>query len=195
MSTQNCTYRSVVLKEGETFILPTGATVIGATNPDGFTSINDCVNTDNLETLQCYIAKVVLFDNGNNAGEFFEANPAYQNMIGFTFNDTFYSVSPTTPASSIYQPSATENIMKKMQDQIPAIVDYNGIYHDDGSNYNWMYIYQILTFPSIAENLFINLTADAENFSPGSTPYIVPFLPAADVDLGDAVLTSLCPES
>lgn len=47
-------YTSITLSAGESFVLPPGATVIGASDPGALTSVNDCLDLSNLETPECF---------------------------------------------------------------------------------------------------------------------------------------------
>ncbi len=128
-------------------------------------------------------------------GTWFEGINDPQKIAGFTYNGVFSAASGELrlgASGNIYSPSAPDNICQQIKDAIPAIISYNGVDYNNGSGTNFMVIYQIQTFPSVAENLFINIQTNAENFSPADAPYIIPFLPRASVDLGEATLPDLC---
>lgn len=52
MSTTNCITKSITLSPGEPFVLPAGATIIGATDVDAIDST--CADLTDLEEYQCY---------------------------------------------------------------------------------------------------------------------------------------------
>jgi hypothetical protein len=194
-----CSYQSVTLSAGEQFILPPGAVLVSASDINNITSLDNCLDTSNIEELKCYVARVIEYAQGaGGVGTWFEGQTSVQNpqrMPGFTYNGVFYSAAGEQRSfygGSIYNSSSSNFILKQIQAQIPGIVDYNSVWNQDNSDYNRLNFYQIKTFPSIAENLFINVEAGAEDFHPAYVPYVINFVPRENVDFGTASLASLC---
>ena len=65
MASVPCTYQSITLQTGQSFVLPPGATIIGVSDVALLTSENDCANFDNLEEYACY-ALVLTADQGQD---------------------------------------------------------------------------------------------------------------------------------
>jgi len=82
------TYKSVTLAAGESYILPPGATIISLSNPDIYSSENNCAPKDNVETLGCY--SIQIQESVSNGGD-----AAYNDIIvtGVKIGETFYSFS------------------------------------------------------------------------------------------------------
>lgn len=192
-TTLPCIYKAVTLQPGEQFTLPPGAQIIGSTDINSISSTCPLPDPSQLEELQCFIAKPVLYvNNEGGVGTWFEMATSggdRQRIVGFTFNDVFYPITPT----SNYNGGGASGILTKIQEQIPAVVNFTSTYWDDGSTYNWLYVWQIQTFPSVANNLFVNVTTDAENFNPSQNPYLIPFVPKALANTGGAPVPNLCP--
>jgi len=49
----SCLYKTINLRAGESFILPPGAEIIAASDPNLITPLNDCVSLDNLDQIVC----------------------------------------------------------------------------------------------------------------------------------------------
>lgn len=89
----SCTYQSVTLQTGDSFVLPPGATLISATDPNLLTSENGCADKDlaNLATVECY--KSTFADVDQLGGH----TPAYiiVTIVGISINGSLYPF--TTP--------------------------------------------------------------------------------------------------
>lgn len=185
-----CIVDSITLQPGTSFILPPGAVIIGTSNITSLTST--CADLTQIETPECYIAKVVLFNNSNGAGEFFEASgsngAAYQCLYGYSLNSADYPIGTCTGAVGGYYSTGLNpngingnptGFMGKLKAALPAITSYNGLGTSDGSSYNYLFVYQIKTIPSIGDNLEIIINASAENFITDAT-YRVKFVKRAN---------------
>lgn len=169
-SPTTCIYNTISISPSTSFVLPPGATIISVSD---ITSIaSSCADLNNLETPECYIAKVVLFDNTNGAGEFFEAD-GYQCLYGYSLNSVDHAIGTCTGAVGGYYSTGINpngingnptGFMGQLKAALPAITSYNGLGTNDGSTYNYLFVYQIKTIPSIGDNLEIIINASAENF-------------------------------
>lgn len=180
-----CIVNSITLQPGTSFILPPGSVIIGTSNISSLTST--CADLTQIETPECYIAKVVLFDNTNGAGEFFEAD-GYQCLYGYSLNSVDQAIGTCTGAVGGYYSTGLNpngingnptGFMGKLKAALPAITSYNGLGTSDGSTYNYLFVYQIKTIPSIGDNLEIIINASAENFITNAT-YRVKFVKRAN---------------
>lgn len=50
----SCIISTVTLQPGQSFVLPAGATIIGATDSGSITSVNDCADLTAIEDFTCY---------------------------------------------------------------------------------------------------------------------------------------------
>lgn len=184
-----CIIKSTTLVPGDIFVLPPGATMIGASDVESLEST--CVDLTDLEEMECYIAKVVIFDNDNGTGEWFEGYPSYQCISGYSLNGVQYDFATCgTPDAGYYHYAYSPgHFLYDLRTAIPGIIDSNGYGTNQGSTYNYMFVYQILTVPSIGDNLEIMITTSAESWDTNAG-YRVKFVKRADAT--GTLPTSLC---
>lgn len=165
----SCVFNTISISPGTSFVLPPGASIVNVSNLDSVTT--ECADLTNLETPECYIAKVVLFNNDNGTGEFFEGD-GFQCMYAYAINGIENTLGGCfRPDNGYYYPgppnivnSPNAGFLKYLKNLVPAITSYNGISTSDGSTKNFIFIYQVKTIPSIGDNLEILIKASAENF-------------------------------
>lgn len=182
--TTTCVYNTVSVNPGTSFILPPGASIISVSDVNSVTS--ECADLTNLETPECYIAKIVVYNNDNGAGEWFEAD-GYQCLYGYSLNGTDHPIGTCTgPIGGYYSTGISgatnanpTGFMGQLKAALPVITSYNGIGTSDGSTFNYLFVYQIKTIPSIGDNLEIIVNTSAENFITDAT-YRVKFVKRAN---------------
>jgi hypothetical protein len=91
-----CTYQSITLQAGESFILPPGAELVSASNLSNITSENDCLDLTNIEEVQCY---GVIFGDSNPGGS---ETPVYAtvDIYGLRVDNIDYPFVGTITANS-----------------------------------------------------------------------------------------------
>lgn len=91
-----CTYQSITLQAGESFILPPGAELVSASNLSNITSENDCLDLTNIEEVQCY---GVIFGDSNPGGS---ETPVYNtvDIYGLRVDNIDYPFVGTITANS-----------------------------------------------------------------------------------------------
>lgn len=142
-----CTYRTITLQPGESYVLPAGAEIISATDSATITSVNDCANLDNLEEIGCY-GFVIASHDGSAAGTEVWVPP---NVIytGVTLSNVFYPFAAPASYSSI------TDIVTQLQGLSfgSSMTNFCTSSSDDGTaDSNKSYII-FNTIPSIANNL------------------------------------------
>ncbi len=149
-----CAYRSLQLSPGEQFVLPPGAELIGATDPDSIQSL--CADTDALEEMQCYVAMLATVPGDTNNDYYDCVN---QHLEGYELNGVF---TPFTPHFSNDQLACRFNsqaILNKLKELLPAVVatSYAWAGDSDGEK-NYLVI---KTIPSIGSNLVFRWSTEA----------------------------------
>jgi hypothetical protein len=91
-----CTYQSITLQAGESFIHPPGAELVSASNLSNITSENDCLDLTNIEEVQCY---GVIFGDSNPGGS---ETPVYNtvDIYGLRVDNIDYPFVGTITANS-----------------------------------------------------------------------------------------------
>jgi len=145
-SSQQCIYKSVSLVKGESFKLPAGAVLVGATNTGSITTTCD---TSNLETLTCYSFKFAgACDTGSSSSAW---EPALSHFVGIKVGDVYYPF--TTPVLITNYSQHEETFNSVMNVFSNFAFDYNV---DCGSgNQVWDLYETFATFPSVANNMFL----------------------------------------
>lgn len=178
----SCIIKSVTLAEGETFVLPPGAELIGATDPGAITSVNDCAPTDNLQTLACYTCIIGIGAEDGNASQLWEAEPTsgsgggdvrlvgIANKTSLGTIDTLYNFTTTYDwldytglrangvGGSTAQTSLATDVMTLIGDL--GVLSCSVSQALNSSHYYNVYV-TIVTFPSVAENLSLKVTTSA----------------------------------
>lgn len=177
-----CIIKSVTLAEGETFVLPPGAELIGATDPGAITSVNDCAPTDNLQTLACYTCIIGVGAEDGNASQLWEAEPTggsgggslrltdIANRTSLGLADTFYAFTSTFDWLDYSGFRANGGVGAPALDALEAevmtligdlgVISCNVTQAINSTNYQNLYV-TIVTFPSVAENLSMRVRTSA----------------------------------
>jgi hypothetical protein len=178
----SCITSTVTLQPGQPFVLPAGATIIGATDSASLTSVNDCADLTNVEDFACYAIQVQesVSDGGDAAYNNVYITGAVFNGVSYTFSTAvdFVNCSNCTPTTSITQ----------LQDALAeigiagAFTDWSG-YADDRPNSGDRAMITLICFktiPSIATNLVLNAYANT-NGGGSNVPIIIPILTADEM--------------
>lgn len=173
MASTSCTTKSIKLLSGESFILPPGAKVIGATDPAFLTSKDDCADLTNLETLQCYICAIPIAAENSGDEQYWESRSTVYTstpaLKGYVLNDetpVFFTQgthSNVIGAYWFYDPGIlSDNIVfqTELKTLIPGIVQ-TVVGNANGGNTGTLNYILIKTIPSIADNLELIVQVDS----------------------------------
>ena len=164
-----CIYKSITLQPGESFTLPPGAILLGATDSTALTSNNGCLNLDNLETPQCYYFRFSGADEDDpGRTENWDQSNFY--VDGFYVGDTYYPSSlgggiPSTPFWTLIL-----NALPGVFTNINSAYDYDPVFL--GASRGWSATLTFDTIPSIGDNLRFSIStiAIAQGVVPSGSP-------------------------
>jgi len=147
-SFETCTYHTVTLQPGEQFNLPPGAVIVSVTDPGAITSINNCANLDNVETILCF---------GTTFGDANEGSggqtPVYNdvNIYGVTVNGINYPFS----SSVLTTGSSPAAILAALNETSFGALfsDCDTSLSSDSNRGNVLYV-SFKTIPSIVQDFF-----------------------------------------
>lgn len=181
-----CLIKSYTLSPGEPFILPPGATVIGATNVDGLTSL--CSDLENLEQVQCYVVILAGMANTNTKSDYFEETQ--QEVQGFELNGIFTAFDGGSVQNSGFLGSFDKDVLKsKLLAKLPGVLYAEGLIRNAvNNNTSSRTIILIQTIPSIGKNLslkIITFANDGGNNVNGGTGFA--FYNAKFISLDEAI--------
>lgn len=165
MATLNCITKSITLSAGESFVLPPGATLLGATDVGNLTS--ECADLDNLESATCYTVVLAGFDNSNGHTEYFENNQ--QTVTGFELNGTFTAFTTGVNNSGGSGAFDMNDLFVKLHEKLPSIL--TGVPYYAGSGDNAQCFLVVSTFPSIGDNLNLIVKSTAVGGAGSSDVY------------------------
>jgi len=143
-----CIYRSIALAAGESFVLPPGAELIGATDSTQLSAENDCANFDNLESISCF-GTTWGDSNPGSGGQ----SPVYEDVFlyGITVNGVNYPFS-----SSVLDTGSTSTEILAALNETPfgaSFSDCDTSLSTDSNRGNVLYV-SFKTIPSIVEDFF-----------------------------------------
>lgn len=171
-----CTYNSVTLAEGDSFVLPPGATLIAATVPGNLTSENDCAADEiaNLETFICYSFRISGACDDNSQSENWE--PALSTVLGISVSGVFYPFGTTFSAANSFTTTWSDAF-----NSIPALSNLFSNFTNNfainceqglgGSKRGWTNAFTFATIPSIGDNLEIVFQTTTTSQLGGNTTY------------------------
>lgn len=179
MASLSCTTKSVKLASGESFILPPGAKLIGATNASLLTAKDDCISTENLEELQCYVCLVPIGAKETNlfngSEQYWESHDSIKTgsprLTGYVLNGTYtaFSTGPFIAFDPGYFQGTT------LVDEIKAISGVIDFIYNTGTfdmQEGQLNMFIIQTIPSVANNLELVVNVDVPSIvDPGSNGY------------------------
>jgi hypothetical protein len=151
-------YRSITLADGESYVLPAGAELVGVSG--SITSDANCAGTASVETLTCYIAAIGAFSNDNGNSEFGESegNSSTPLSIQGIYQNGVYTPFIDGPSTGIGGGGCFDGISigLAVQKVVPGVVDYSGhtSIHTSPTDNCITYVL-IYTVPSLAENLYL----------------------------------------
>ena len=184
MATSSIVYKSVTLQTGEQFVLPPGATLIGAESID---DLDSTCELPVLEGLTCYIAR--LGANDDETEDIFLREDGLTTIEGIYLNNVYYPFTSTySPDSSLSYFNAPA-LLAELQTVIPGVVQYNHSYYNTNPADSSITFIQIKTVPSIGDNLqlYLKATANAGDF------YIrIPFIKRVDAAANVNYPVTLC---
>jgi hypothetical protein len=153
-------YRSITLSPGESYVIPSGATIIGVTNQGLLTSQNDCANFDNLEEFACY-ALVVTADQRQDS----PVRAPWMEGQGFVWSYKIGGVEYDTDNQTIARIGATgEYQFGDLKTSIENNIQVSGLFLDITTNVADSDPYDgglgsicFKTLPSIGDNMTVTL--------------------------------------
>jgi hypothetical protein len=180
-TTCNASLVSVTLSAGQSFILPPGATLVGASDINSLQS--DCADLLNLEQFECYVCAIPIAAEDGGAttasSQYWEANTGgVIAMRGYNFNGADYGFSSQPQDlgdQGHFNGGLVDNALVQLKNDIPGIIatSYQIRTFTDKGSLNFILI---KTFPSIADNLKIivatSLPEGEYNLGVGHFPFI-----------------------
>lgn len=167
-TTTNCTYHSITLQAGNSFVLPSGATLISATNPGALTSVNGCADDDlaNLETPVCYVFRFSGAESDNNPTENWD-EPNYR-VNGIVVSGVYYPF--TTFIGGTNVASSWNTAMNGIIEFSGLFTSFSSVYGDESDNpgAGWTNEIKFSTIPSIGNNLEFQISTTLQMQSPFS---------------------------
>jgi hypothetical protein len=149
-------YRSITLAPKETYVLPAGAQIVSATDPNLITSLNDCANLDNLEALECYVIPLVATDADSLDSQSAWMYEAPTKIIGLYVAGVKYVLNiGMTPDGAFF--------VEQVEAFIEANSTLNGILievtssRDDSATRGGIATLCFKTLPSIATDMYIEV--------------------------------------
>ena len=186
----SCITSSVTLQPGQSFVLPAGATIIGATDSASIASVNDCADLTNIEDFTCY---GVTYGESNPGQGVDPQTPVYDtvDIYGIRVNNVDY---PFTSSITTY--TALTGIITALN-QTP----YGGLFTNvltastPSPNRGNVRHLSFKTLPSFANDLSFYGIASGQISAPSSGSFPVEFkvLPYADfIAKGGTLAYPLC---
>ena len=157
-----CIYRSIALAAGESFVLPPGAELIGATDSTQLSSENDCANLDNVETPECYCFQIVCTEEGGGTTPVFkEDNVSITGLYVASTNTSYpFTIANPTTIQSIYYTG--EAALQSTQTIGGLITNTCKAYDSDSSGDRGQVVTLCFkTLPSIGDYLFLKAQTGA----------------------------------
>lgn len=172
-----CITKAVSLAPGESFVLPPGATLIGASDSGAFTSTCD---VPDLETLQCYVALIGASVIDGSVQQYFEATNSH--ALGIIYNGTYYPFS-TVYSANFVGAFPLVPLMSDLGTQAAAAGAFiaatgTGIFTNPGNGILTFIL--IKTIPSVANNMVLRVRGTMRtSLTPGQSDLDLssPFLP------------------
>lgn len=183
-----CIIKTERLVDGESFVLPPGAVLIGADIPGNFTST--CV-IPTLETLQCFgLTLGARSSDSDGHAEYFERDQ--QRIYGYFLNDIYNPFASFIVNSGSLGAFNMSDLSNRLAAAIPGIIGAAVNYSSDPDNGTRSNLV-IKTFPSIALNLRINVATNANFGTQTDVYYRSSFTPLADLIAGGYTDYPPCP--
>lgn len=157
----SCSYRSITLQPGESYVLPAGAQIISATDSNTITSVNSCANLDNLEDLVCIeINWATQPDNGGGTSPWSVVNQDTE-CIGIGVNGVDYDFSsPTSGDDYVLIKTRINEIIS-----ISGIANcYSSFFVASPTSERDVWGIKIQTISSLADSIYLRF--QVENFDP-----------------------------
>ena len=147
----NCIVKSQTLVAGESFILPPGATLIGASNPSNFTST---CPIPALETPECYVFQIVSTSEVSGTTVVFKQSNVYVDALYDADAKVEYPMPLISGMDNI------ENLLSAAIDQTPisSMLTNRCVAGDFGDNGRGRVVaLTFATVPSLGDNLFLKI--------------------------------------
>lgn len=163
----SCITSTITLQPGQTFVLPPGATIIGATDSTGLTSVNDCVDLTNLENFTCY---GVTYGNAFKGGS---ESPVYLTVTinGIRLNDVDYPfISPINASTG-----TTDIIVALNETPYGTLFTNTASTSSSAVDRGIVRHLSFKTLPSIANDLYFYGIASGQVAAPSSGDFPVTF--------------------
>ena len=152
----SCVITSVTLQANESYTLPPGATILGASNPSAITSINDCADLTNLETLECYCFQVVCTEEAGGTTPVFKPDNIAITGLYLASNNTSYNFTVANP-STISQINISGAAAIQSTESIGKLISSTCTAYDDGDlDRGQVVTICFKTIPSVGDYLFLN---------------------------------------
>lgn len=182
-----CTYNAITLQAGQSFVIPPGGEIIGASDVNLIIAEDNCADLTNLEETECYgviIAETTVGGGGSTAYDEVFVNGIIVNEIVYTFSSSVNLPLFTNPGA--VPTSFITDLTTKLSE-----LSIGGLFFNfsgwgqrtpnagDGSNTAMICF---TTFPSIATNMRFFGVGYSYSAPPGiPTAIQFPVLPSADI--------------
>jgi hypothetical protein len=162
-----CVITTVTLQANESYTLPPGATIIGASNPSAITSLNDCADLTNLETLTGYYLQWEM------AADYGPSSDAWENatLDYVRIDSTIYPVN-----QNAYWTTQGWTVLYDVLKTIPTLASAV-VVSDSCSGHVCFFRFNIQTLPSIAKNMYFHFTITDRTANPtGTQAFVQPII-------------------
>ncbi len=153
-----CTYNSITLQVGQSFVIPPGGQIIGASDIDLLTAQDDCVDLTNLEEAACYgfFFSESISDGGDAAYNDVQIQGIIVNGVTYPFS---LSVNPPNfPSSGTIPTSFLEDLQNRLSELSIGGLFFNfsgwGQSTPSSGDASNTVMVCFTTFPSIATNMY-----------------------------------------
>lgn len=175
-------YTTVTLAEGESYVLPPGAVLVGATDPSLLTSLNDCLDLDNLEEFECYVCPIPIGAEDGDDSQYWEptiGTNSETNITGYTLSGISYNFSTSYESASIGNFINTTNLLNELKAVLPiTFATYASVSDVNRGTLNY---FVIKTIPSIAKSLYLTIKVKAPVSWENDANAYFKFVPIADL--------------
>jgi hypothetical protein len=162
-------YKSLTLAPGETYVLPSGATILSVTGGT-ITSQNDCADLSKLEDLECYCFQIVCTEEAGGTTPVFKEDNIAITGLYLASDNTSYNFTVANPGTivDIYYNGA--DAIQSTTTIGPLILDTCTAYDSGALDRGQVVTICFKTLPSIGDYLFLNAQT-AALLNPDFTAY------------------------
>jgi hypothetical protein len=154
-----CTYNAITLQVGQSFVIPPGGVIIGASDIDLLSSADNCADLTNLEEAECYgfFFSESISDGGDAAYNDIEVQGIIVNGVTYPFSSSI--TPPNFPSSGSIPTSFLDSLQERLSELSIGGLFFNfsgwGQSTPSSGDASNTVMVCFTTFPSIAEEMYI----------------------------------------